>query len=168
MGKKRDNAPYRVAMRHAERQIIQGYIDAANGAISNAATLMGMPRAWVFRRLKALGMRDAKSVLRDPEVKDETVTPVETTPEPVGDPAQDTDNVVPMTWPEPDEEWADPEPDAPDGDDGEPDDDGEDPDGDDGEPDGETDDGETSYEDEDPESDEGDLGDDDSDAQKGW
>lgn len=161
MGKKRDNAPYRIAMRQAERQILQGYIDAADGAISNAARLMGMPRAWVFRRLKALGMRDVKNVLHDQEAKDETVTPVETTPEPVGDPAQDTDNVVPMTWPEPDEEWADPDPDAPDGDDGEPDDD-------DGEPDGETDDGETSYEDEGPESDDGDLGDDDSDAQKGW
>ncbi len=51
-----DGAPFWVTMKEAEIQVIKFYLDEGGGNITNAAILMGMPRAWLYKRLKKLGL----------------------------------------------------------------------------------------------------------------
>ena len=65
------NARYWKSMRAAERKIIQYYLDEA-GNVPDAAVLMEMDKAWLYRKLRALGIpkpEDAHAPKRAPKPK---------------------------------------------------------------------------------------------------
>ncbi len=68
------DAPFWKAMREAERQIIEFYLDEADGHIGNAAILMGMDKAWTYRRLKKLGISKGTPKTKTKAPKDSNTT----------------------------------------------------------------------------------------------
>lgn len=102
------DAPFWISMREAERQIIEFYLDAADGHVVNASVLMGMDKAWVYRRMKKLGIPKRNEKAK-PEPKKDPPVPErlhlklvvdDDDPEPDSDPDPDTEPVEAENEPE--------------------------------------------------------------------
>lgn len=92
--KTNEDSRYWVSMRAAEVRIIESYLEAADGNVQYAADMMGMDKAWLYRRMRKLGI-DKPKPKREPRAE-QAATPVKSPPE------------APETFESPD-----PEPDTP-------------------------------------------------------
>lgn len=77
--KTNEDSRYWVSMRAAEVRIIESYLEVADGNVQYAADMMGMDKAWLYRRMRKLGI-DKPKPKREPRAEQPTKA-VESPPE---------------------------------------------------------------------------------------
>lgn len=83
-GKTNMNTRFRKALRAAECKIIRFYLDEA-GTVVGAAELMEMDKAWLYRRMRTLGIEKPEAAPK-PKPKPKSKATPEATPAPAPEP----------------------------------------------------------------------------------